>query len=60
MSKNGLSSASKGKIVLTDNAEQLIKADLDVIVESTGIAEAGTYHAWTAIEHGKHIVMVNI
>ncbi|MEE9365506.1 MAG: Gfo/Idh/MocA family oxidoreductase [Dehalococcoidales bacterium] len=53
-------SASKGKIVLTDNAEQLIKADLDVIVESTGIAEAGTYHAWTAIEHGKHIVMVNI
>lgn len=53
-------SASKGKIVLTDNSEQLIKADLDVIVESTGIAEAGTYHAWTAIEHGKHIVMVNI
>lgn len=53
-------SVSKGKIVLTDNAEQLIKADLDVIVESTGIAEAGTYHAWTAIEYGKHIVMVNI
>jgi predicted homoserine dehydrogenase-like protein len=52
--------ARKGKIVLTDNAEQLIKADLDVIVESTGIAEAGTYHAWTGIEHGKHMVMVNI
>lgn len=52
--------AGKGKIILTENAEQLIKADLDVIVESTGVAEAGTYHAWTAIEHGKHVVMVNI
>ncbi len=53
-------SANKGKIILTDNSEELIKADLDVIVESTGVVEAGTYHAWTAIEYGKHIVMVNI
>jgi predicted homoserine dehydrogenase-like protein len=52
--------ADKGRIILTDNAEQLIKAELDVIVESTGVAEAGTYHAWTALEHGKHVVMVNI
>ncbi len=53
-------SADKGKIVLTDNSEALIKAELDVIVESTGVAEAGAHHAWTAIEYGKHIVMVNI
>ena len=53
-------SANKGKIILTDNAEQLIKADLDVIVEITGVAEAGTYHALTAIECGKHVVMVNV
>ena len=53
-------SANKGKIILTDNAEQLIKADLDVIVEVTGVAEAGTYHALTAIEGGKHVVMVNV
>ncbi len=52
--------ANKGRIILTDNAEQLIKAELDIIVESTGVAEAGTYHAWTAIEQGKHVVMVNI
>lgn len=52
--------ADSGKIMLTDNAEQLLKAELDVIVESTGVAEAGTYHAWTALEHGKHVVMVNI
>ena len=53
-------SANKGKIILTDNAEQLIKADLDVIVEITGVTEAGTYHALTAIECGKHVVMVNV
>jgi len=52
--------AGRGRIILTDNAEQLIKADLDIIIESTGIAEAGTYHAWTALENGKHVVMVNI
>ena len=52
--------AGRGRIILTDNAEQLIKADLDIIIESTGIAEAGTYHAWIALENGKHVVMVNI
>jgi predicted homoserine dehydrogenase-like protein len=38
----------------------LIKADLDVIVEATGVTEAGTYHAWTALEAGKHVVMANV
>jgi len=52
--------ARRGKIVLTGNSEQLIRADLDVIVEITGITEAGTYHAWTALETGKHVVMVNV
>ena len=52
--------ARKGKIVLTGNSEQLIRAELDVIVEITGITEAGTYHAWTALETGKHVVMVNV
>ena len=52
--------ADKGKIVLTESSEALIKAELDVIIESTGVAEVGVYHAWTAIENGKHVVMVNI
>jgi predicted homoserine dehydrogenase-like protein len=52
--------ARKGKIVLTGNSEQLIRAELDVIIEITGITEAGTYHAWTALETGKHVVMVNV
>ena len=33
---------------------------VDVIVEATGIPEAGIVHALKAIEHGKHIVMVNV
>jgi len=52
--------AAGGKIILTDNPEALIKADLDVVIEITGRAEAGAYHAWTAIENGKHVIMVNI
>ena len=31
-----------------------------MIVEATGIPEAGIVHALKAIEHGKHIVMVNV
>jgi predicted homoserine dehydrogenase-like protein len=52
--------ARKGKVVLTGDSEQLIRAELDVIIEITGITEAGTYHAWTALETGKHVVMVNV
>ena len=33
---------------------------IEVIVEATGIPEAGIVHALKAIEHGKHIVMVNV
>jgi len=33
---------------------------IEVIVEATGIPEAGIVHALKAVEHGKHIVMVNV
>ncbi len=33
---------------------------VEVIVEATGIPEAGIVHALKAIDHGKHIVMVNV
>ncbi len=52
--------AGRGKIALTDRSDQLIQADLDVIVEVTGITEAGTRHAWDALDTGKHVVMVNV
>lgn len=52
--------AASGKITLTDNADQLLQAEMDVIVEATGVTEAGTHHAWTALESGKHVIMVNV
>ncbi len=52
--------AARDQLMVTDNADHLIKADLEVVVEATGVTEAGTYHAWTALENGKHLVMANV
>jgi predicted homoserine dehydrogenase-like protein len=52
--------AARGKVMVTDHADHLISADLEVIIEATGVTEAGTYHAWTALEAGKHVVMANV
>jgi len=49
-----------GKTVITDDAENLIRADLDVICEMTGVPELGTQFAWNAMDSGKHVVMVNV
>lgn len=46
---------------ITADAGSLIKhPGIEVIVEATGIPEAGIAHAMKAIENGKHIVMVNV
>jgi predicted homoserine dehydrogenase-like protein len=46
---------------VTDDAAALIAfPDIEVIIEATGIPEAGIRHALAAIAHGKHIVMVNV
>jgi predicted homoserine dehydrogenase-like protein len=46
---------------VTPDAEALIAhPGAEVIVEATGIPEAGIKHALSAIAHGKHIVMVNV
>ena len=46
---------------VTPDAEALIAfPDIEVIVEATGIPEAGIRHALKTIAHGKHIVMVNV
>ncbi|AMN39611.1 NAD(P)H-dependent oxidoreductase [Rhodoplanes sp. Z2-YC6860] len=51
---------SRGTYVTAD-AEALIKHPaIEVVVEATGIPEAGIVHALKTIEHGKHIVMVNV
>jgi len=50
-----------GGTIVTDDAELLLTCpDIEVIVEATGIPGAGIVHALAAIEHGKHIVMVNV
>jgi predicted homoserine dehydrogenase-like protein len=44
-----------------DDAAALIACPgLEVIIEATGVPEAGIRHALAAIAHGKHIVMVNV
>jgi predicted homoserine dehydrogenase-like protein len=46
---------------VTPDAGALMAFDgIEVIVEATGIPEAGIRHALAAIAHGKHIVMVNV
>jgi len=52
--------AARGKVMVTERADDLINADLEVVVEATGVTEAGTYHAWNALEAGKHVVMANV
>jgi predicted homoserine dehydrogenase-like protein len=52
---------SSGRTHLTDDSAGLIEAPgLDVVVEATGDPGAGTRHALAAIEHGRHLVMVNV
>ena len=52
---------SSGKTYLTDDSMSLIQAPgLDVIIEATGDPSAGVRHALAAIEHGRHLVMVNV
>ncbi len=50
-----------GKTFVTDDAMALIEnPDIEVIIEVTGDPAIGIRHALSAIEHGKHVVMVNV
>jgi predicted homoserine dehydrogenase-like protein len=57
-----LSEAARfGDTWLTDDAEALLHApEVELVVEATGDPLAGASHALTAIENGKHLVMVNV
>ena len=51
----------KRSTLVTDNADALITdPNIEVIVEATGVPGAGIHHAISAINNGKHIVMVNV
>ena len=50
-----------GRTYLTDDAEAMIACpEIEVVVEATGDPKTGIRLCNRAIEHGKHIVMVNV
>lgn len=50
-----------GSTIVTDKADALIDDPrIEVIIEATGDPGAGIRFAMRAIEHGKHIIMVNV
>jgi predicted homoserine dehydrogenase-like protein len=52
---------ASGRTHLTDDAMGLIGASgLEVLVEATGDPRAGVRHALAALDHGRHLVMVNV
>jgi predicted homoserine dehydrogenase-like protein len=52
--------SSRRTHVTADALSLIACPDIEVIVEATGVPEAGIRHALSAIAHGKHIVMVNV
>ena len=51
---------AKGKYAITDDATLLCQADdIDVLIEATGHVEFGAQVTMKAIEHGKHMVLMN-
>ncbi|MFD1187552.1 NAD(P)H-dependent oxidoreductase [Pontibacter rugosus] len=50
----------QGKYSITEDALLLCQAEgIDAVIEVTGAVEFGTNVALTAIQHGKHIIMMN-
>jgi predicted homoserine dehydrogenase-like protein len=53
--------ARDGSTCVTDDVGSLLACDeVECVIEATGHPLAGVRHALAAIEHGKHIVMVNV
>lgn len=57
--RDALRAFEAGKRVIVADGLLLMELPLDVIVEATGIPEAGARHAEAAIRHGLHVAMVN-
>lgn len=49
-----------GSVALTDDALALTASTVDVVVDATGVPNAGARHAYNAISEGKHVVMVTV
>jgi predicted homoserine dehydrogenase-like protein len=57
---HGAALETGGTHVGPDSAALIACPGIEVIIEATGVPEAGIRHALAAIQHGKHIVMVNV
>jgi predicted homoserine dehydrogenase-like protein len=50
-----------GTTFITDDIEAMLACqEIECVIEATGHPLAGTRHALACIEHGKHVVMVNV
>ena len=53
--------AKSGTTCVTDDAASAITSSaVEIVIDATGSPAAGIRHALACIEHGKHIVMVNV
>ena len=57
---DGMQPAGTPRKVIDDAAALIAAPQIEVVIEATGMPAAGIRHALLAIEHGKHIVMVNV
>lgn len=49
------------KVAVTDNANLILENDMiDVVIDATGIPAVGAEIGLRAMEHGKHLVMMNV
>jgi predicted homoserine dehydrogenase-like protein len=52
--------SARDRIAMVEDASSLIDAEPEVVIECTGIPEAGVRHAMRAFDRGSHVIMVNV
>lgn len=61
-SVDGLNAAMEaGKVAVTNSADTILNSGLiDVVIDATGVPSVGAEIGLAAMEHGKHLVMMNV
>ena len=49
-----------GRYVITDDAEQLTRLPIDIVVEATGVPDIGARIAMQALLTGRHVALLNV